>query len=226
MAAAGVLVLFEIRNPSRIISALSEGQGHLHVLVAKLGFWGPLLFMAGYCALMLMIWVPSWPCTLIGGFLFGPVPATIYSLIATTLGAMGVFALARSGLAHRIALESPFLRKLDAEFKRNAFEYVVALRILPIVPFGIVHVAAAVLGVSLRVFTLGTIVGMVPGIIIYAILGADLDRIAAAGQALDATTFLKPNVIGPLFALAALIVVPILVRRFRALRSRPGGPPA
>lgn len=223
LALAGlvVFVLFEVRNPSEIFAGLTTGRARLHALVASLGLWGPLLFTLGFAALMLLIWVPTWPCSLIGGFLFGTAFGTGYSLVGSTLGAVAVFALARSGLAHRIPRWHPLLRRLHAGFQRDALEYVIALRLLPVMPFGIVHVAAAAFGVPLRIFTLGTFVGMIPFVLIWAALGADLDQIAASGKRIDIGTLASSRVLLPLFALAALALVPVAIRRIRERLARP-----
>jgi uncharacterized membrane protein YdjX (TVP38/TMEM64 family) len=218
LAVTGVVVLVEYGNLPKILDELSAGRAHLHSLVATLGFWAPVIFIIAYAALMLLIWVPSWPCTVIGGFLFGTVEGTICSLIATTLGAVGVFELARAGLAQRLPRSHPLMRRLDAGFRRDALEYVIALRVMPVIPFGIIHVAAAAFGISLRVFTLGTVIGMLPCVLIYSFLGEDLDQVLANGGHLTVADFLSLRVMAPLFALAALALVPIAVRRFRERR--------
>jgi uncharacterized membrane protein YdjX (TVP38/TMEM64 family) len=214
-AVAGLIVLFELRHPFEILAMISAGRASLHALVSTLGFWAPVLFVLAYAGLMVLIWVPSWPCSMMGGFLFGTAAGTVYSLIGATLGAVAAFALARSGLAQRISQRNPLFRRLQVGFQRDALEYVVALRLLPVMPFGIIHVAAAVFGVPLGIFTLGTILGMIPCVLIYAALGADVDRIAAAGGRIDAATLTDSRVLVPLFALAALALVPVAIRRIR-----------
>jgi uncharacterized membrane protein YdjX (TVP38/TMEM64 family) len=220
VAIAGLVVLFQLRHPNDILAEVSAGRTRLHGLVASLSIWGSVLFILAYAALMTLIWIPSWPCSMIGGFLFGAAFGSVYSLIGSTLGAVVAFELARSGLAHRISHENPLFRRLHAGFQRDAFEYVIALRLLPVMPFGIIHVAAAVFGVPLRIFTIGTAIGMVPCIVIYSLLGTDLDRIAASGQRVDAATLTDSRVLVPLFALAALALVPIVIRRIRERYAR------
>lgn len=219
LAIVGVIALVEVRDPSALLAQLSQGRTELHGFVTRLGVWAPIAFIAAYAALMLLIWFPSWPCSMMGGFLFDAAGGTIYSLVGSTIGAVVVFELARAGLADRRSLQHPIVRRLDMGFQRDALEYVVALRVMPVMPFGIVHVAAGAFHVPLRTFTIGTAIGMIPCVLIYALLGADLDRIFAKGGHVSATTFLSPAVFGPLFALAALALVPVAVRRLRERRS-------
>ncbi len=215
LGAAGIYAIFQVAHAQALLEQVYVGQARIHAFVAHLGLWGPILFIVIYAAIMLLIWFPSWPCILVGGFLFGPIPAAIYSLIASTTGAVGVFELTRAGLGHRIPRTSPMLRRLDAGFKRDALEYIIVMRLIPVMPFGIVHIGAGLLGVSLRTFALGTMVGMIPGTFFWALLGHDFAGLAARGAAFDARTFLSPNFSAPLFGLAALALAPMAIRRIR-----------
>jgi uncharacterized membrane protein YdjX (TVP38/TMEM64 family) len=87
-------------------------------------------------------------------------------------------------------------------------------------PFGVIHVASAAFGVPLRTFTTGTAIGMVPCVFLYGLLGAQLARVAAAGKTLDVATFVNPSVGVPLFGLAALALIPALIREVRARMVR------
>jgi uncharacterized membrane protein YdjX (TVP38/TMEM64 family) len=189
-----------------------------HVLVA------PAAFILAYAGLMLLIWIPSWPCTVLGGFLFGATLGIPCSLAGSTLGALGVFALGRSAWGRRLSVRNPLLQKIRHGLSRDAFAYVAALRLMPVMPFGIVHVAAAYFEVPLPAFTLGTMVGMVPCIVIYSLLGADIDLLASRGAVFNMAALMHPNVLVPLSGLAALAVVPAVLRQVRAKRAIPAQP--
>lgn len=65
------------------------------------------------------------------------------------------------------------------------------LRLVPI-PFFVVNLAAAVLGVPLRTFVLGTLVGIIPGTTAFSYLGHTLDLIVVdARRAHDACVAAK-----------------------------------
>jgi uncharacterized membrane protein YdjX (TVP38/TMEM64 family) len=221
LSIAGICVVIEFRNLGDVLHEVVAAEADLHHLLAGLGVWGPLGFVAAYAVFMLGIWVPSWPLSVIGGFLFGPIFGTIYALVGSTLGAIGVFELTKSGLQQRIPRSGKLMQTLEAGFRRDALEYVIVLRVMPVMPFGIIHVAAAIFGIPLRIFVLGTVIGMVPCIAIYAILGNDLDKILGSGRKLDASTLLEPRVLLPLAALAALALVPIGLKRLRERRAVP-----
>jgi len=220
-AVAGALVLFEIRDPNELLVRIAQGRAAIHAHADGLGPWAPAVFVLGYAILMVLIWVPSWPCSMLGGFLFGALGGSVYSLAGSTLGAVAAYGLSRSGLAHRLSQQNPLLRRLRDGFHRDALEFIVALRIMPVMPFGIVHVAAAMFKVPLGTFTLGTAIGMIPCVAIYALLGTELDRLAQQGRRVDATAFADARVWGPLLALAALALVPVAVRRLRSHRASP-----
>ena len=86
---------------------------------------------------------------------------------------------------------------------------------MPVFPFWLVNLAPAFLGVPLRTFFVATLLGIIPGTFVFASLGAGLGVIFDAGGTPDLGLLRQPQVIGPLLALAALSLVPILYRRFR-----------
>jgi uncharacterized membrane protein YdjX (TVP38/TMEM64 family) len=205
-------------NPKQILVELSKERALLHAFVLQHSILAALIFVGAYAALMLLIWIPAAPCTIIGGLLFGVRLGVPYSVISSTLGAIGVFALGKSALGERISQNNALLYRLKDGFQKDALAYVAALRLMPAMPFGIIHVAAAYFDVPFSSFVLGTVLGMIPCIVIFSVLGVGLDSLIARGGGLNAQVFLKPDVVVPLTALAALALAPALIRRLRARR--------
>jgi uncharacterized membrane protein YdjX (TVP38/TMEM64 family) len=92
---------------------------------------------------------------------------------------------------------------------------------MPVFPFWLVNLAAAFLGVPLRVFALGTLIGIVPGALIYASVGNGLGAVLDAGGTPDLSIVTRPQVLLPIIGLALLSLVPVLYRRLR--RKPPEG---
>ncbi len=221
LAVAGIALLLTVANPGGILARLAREQQLLHGTVAGLGLLAPVAFLAAYCGAMLLIWIPAAICSVLGGFFFGPLWGSVLSLVGCTAGGLGVYELARSGVHGNKAVTGPLLRRLQEGFRRDELAYVIALRFMPFMPFGLVHIAAGALNVSRRAFVIGTAVGMLPCTVMYAFLGYDIDRLLARGGSLTGHELLQTRVLLPLAGLAVLALASVFVRRFREWRTPP-----
>jgi uncharacterized membrane protein YdjX (TVP38/TMEM64 family) len=95
------------------------------------------------------------------------------------------------------------------------------LRLVPIFPFWLVNLVPAFLGVSLRNFVAGTIMGIIPGTFVFTSVGSGLGAVLDMGMTPDLSILFKPDVIVPILGLAALALVPVFYKRWRALRRPP-----
>ena len=180
-------------------------------------------FMAGY-ALVVTLSLPGavW-LTLIAGFLFGTVAATICVGVAPTMGALGIFLIARYALAdffHEKAGEAG--RKMEEGFRKDALSYLLFLRLVPLFPFWLVNLVPALLGVSARTFVVGTFLGIIPGTAVFCIVRNGLGVIVDSGGRPDLGIIFKPEILGPLLALAVLSLVPVVYKRIKASKGRAG----
>jgi uncharacterized membrane protein YdjX (TVP38/TMEM64 family) len=157
--------------------------------------------------------------TITGGFVFGLWLGGALSVIGATLGATAIFAAVRAGFGEALRERaSGWLSRLAEGFRRNQAEYMLALRLTPVAPFFIVNVAPAFLGVRFRTYVWTTFLGIIPGGMVYASIGAGLDALIARGERPDLGVIFTLPVLGPLLGLAALSLTPAL---WRALRGRP-----
>jgi uncharacterized membrane protein YdjX (TVP38/TMEM64 family) len=147
--------------------------------------------VAAYCLYVGAV-VVSVPATLIltmiCGFLFGIVPGALTAICAATTGAAIVFAIGRGPGADLLArLGGGRMAALANGFRRDAFGYIVVLRLLPLFPFWVTNLAPAALGVKLRVFVVATFLGLLPGALVYATTGAGIEDVVAAHETARAT---------------------------------------
>jgi uncharacterized membrane protein YdjX (TVP38/TMEM64 family) len=181
------------------------------------------LFMAGY-ALVVAFSLPgaTW-MTLAGGFLFGTVFATLLVVVSATAGAVAIFLLARYALADffRAKMGAAALR-MEAGFKANALSYLLFLRLVPVFPFWLVNLVPAFLGVPLRTYAIGTLIGIVPGSAVYCSVGNGLGAVFDAGGRPDLGIIFQPEILGPIVALAVLSLVPIVYKRIKRGDGAPG----
>jgi uncharacterized membrane protein YdjX (TVP38/TMEM64 family) len=197
-------------------AALAENREFLCAMVAQTGAKAALAFILAYAGLVALSVPGSALFTLAGGFLFGPWLGTAYALIGATSGATLVFLAARAGLAGLAARAGPWVRRFENGFRRNGLNYLLVLRLIPIVPFWLINLVAGAIGLPLRVFVFGTFVGMIPVSFIYASLGNGLGTLADEGRPPDLAILLRPSVFLPILGLAALALLPVIYKRWRA----------
>lgn len=142
------------------------------------------LYVLAYVAVVALSLPGALIMTLSGGLLFGwqlGAPATV---VAATLGATVLFLVARSSFGEALAEKAgTSIQGLKAGFQDNALSYMLFLRLVPVFPFVVVNLAAAVLGVPLRTYVLGTFLGIIPGTAAYSVAGAGLGSVIEAQNA-------------------------------------------
>ena len=155
--------------------------------------------------------------TLAGGFIFGPLQATIYVVASATLGAFIVFGLAKFCFMDFFkAKTGKAVEKMKTGFKLNALSYLLFLRLVPVFPFWMVNLVPAFLGVPVRTFIIGTGFGIIPGTAVFCWVGSGLGVVLDAGDRLDPLeTLLRPEIIGPIFGLGILSLIPIVYKNFK-----------
>lgn len=218
------LALFYILGLNRYV-----GLDALRVHHAQLEAWtvrDPALAAAAYIALYTVTVAFSLPggalLTVIGGFLFGLYLGTAYTVVGATLGSIAVFLAARGAFREVFAARiGPFVKRMEAGFRENAFHYLLILRLVPLFPFWLVNLVPAFLGVKLGTYALATLIGIVPGTVVFVSIGHGLGTVLAAGGSPDLSLILQPSVLGPLLGLAALAAVPVIYKKIAARKGKP-----
>ena len=212
--------------------AFLQYQGWLQDLVA-VRRWAMLgLFCLIYVAAVTLSLPVSAFLTTIGGYLFGWALGGIAASMAATLGATVLFLIARTSLGRPLLERAgPRVQGLTAGFRRQAFLYLLSLRLIPVVPFWLTNLAAAFFGMATRPFMLATQMGMLPVSFAFAFAGSGLDETIsrqeelragclAAGRGgcdvdLSAGSLLTPELMIALAILAFLALVPVALRSWR-----------
>jgi uncharacterized membrane protein YdjX (TVP38/TMEM64 family) len=155
-----------------------------------------------------------------GGFLFGPFLGAAAAMAACTIGCTIVFLACRTAFGDWAARRAgPTVARIEAGFSRDAFAYLLALRLMPVAPMALVTIAAGLARVRLRDFVLATVIGTIPGVAVFAGLGAGLDGLIRRHARMDASLFERPDIVLPLAGLAVLALAPPLWRMWRARRA-------
>ena len=137
-------------------------------------------------------------------------------VIAATIGASLLFLATRSALGDFLrAKAGPWLVKLQDGFAENAFSYLLVLRLVPLFPFFVVNIVPAFLGMSLRTYVVGTLIGIIPGTAVFATFGAGLGSILDQGNTVSLAGVLTPQMIAGLVGLSVLALVPVIYKKIR-----------
>ncbi len=172
---AGILLL-----PVRqyLVGALEWTQG--------LGAWGPI-FVALFYIVASVFLLPGSVLTLGAGFLFG-VPVGLLSVwTGATLGACAAFlvgrTLARDWVARKVS-GNPKFAAVDEAVGREGFKIVLLLRLSPVLPFNFLNYALGLTRVSFWQYALASLIGMLPGGLMYVYFGSAARSLAdvAAGK--------------------------------------------
>ncbi|MDR4474981.1 MAG: TVP38/TMEM64 family protein [Nitrospira sp.] len=154
--------------------------------------------------------------TLAGGFLFGAVLGTLFVNVGATTGATLAFLTARYVVQDTV--EQKFgksLKPLQEGFAKNAFSYLLTLRLIPLFPFFVVNLVSGLTRVRVGTYIGATALGIVPGSFVYAYAGRQLGTINSLKE------IASPNVILAFTLLGLLALVPMLYRRLTGKPAEP-----
>jgi uncharacterized membrane protein YdjX (TVP38/TMEM64 family) len=187
----------------------------------------PVLAAASFVLLYAGLTAISFPgavlLTMAGGLVFGTVGGAFDVIVGATAGATLAFLAARHALGGWFARRSGVaIERIRPGLERDGFSYLLALRLLPVVPFWLVNLAAGAVRIDLGSFILATALGITPATILFASVGHGLGAVVAAGHTPDASIILRPVVVLPLAGLALLSLAPVAWRRHRRMRAGVG----
>ncbi len=175
--------------------------------------------------------------TILGAFLFGWFAGGLITVVSATIGATAIFLIAQSSVGDSLVRKAgPWAKSFSDGFARDAFNYLLFLRLVPVFPFWLVNIAPALFKVRLATFVWATFIGIIPGTFAFSIVGSGLDSIIASQQAsydaciaekgkqacsftLDASALITPQLLAGFAALGAVALIPIIVKRIRAAKT-------
>lgn len=174
-----------------------------------------ILSLAAYFAIYTVAVAVSFPgaslITIISGFLFGWFAGGLTTVFAATLGASIIFLAARTSFGDLLQKKAgKRMAKLSEGFQKDAFNYLLTLRLAPIFPFWLINLAPALFGMKLAPYAVATFIGIIPGTFAYAYLGQGLGS-TIAGEGFK----VSPSLVAALAVLALVSVMPIVIKRWK-----------
>jgi uncharacterized membrane protein YdjX (TVP38/TMEM64 family) len=191
-------------------ASLSRHQSELLAIVAAQPMEAGAAYVVIYAVLVACSVPEAAVVTVAGGLLFGTMLGATLAVIGASLGAMVLFLAARYALADLFAARAaPLMARIRPGLERDGLFYLLAIRLVPIFPFWLVNLAAAACGMRLLPFAVATLIGIIPGTVMYAALGTGIGDVLARGQAPDLGVIFSPHLLLPLLALAILSLLPV-----------------
>ena len=202
------------------LAVLAEQRDTIKAFVAERQVLSILGYFVLYTAAVAFAFPAASVLTIFAGFVFGWWVAAILTVFAATLGATAIFLAARSACGDLLRKRAgPFVAKLADGFSKDAFSYLLVLRLAPVFPFLIVNIAPAFFDIRLRTYAAATFLGIIPGTVAYSWLGQGLDSIiaaaAAAGREISVSDLVTPEITIAFLGLAIVAAIPTLIRKFR-----------
>ena len=150
-----------------------------------------------------------------GGLFYGVLMGTLYINIGSTVGATLAFLTARYLIGQWVQKRYHVqMGTFNSEIDRHGTNYLVTLRIVPVLPFFMVNYLAGLTRISTKKFFLTTSIGMIPGSLIYTFAGQQFSEVTTPE---DITS---PQLIIALVLLGVFALLPVIVHHFKRLRSR------
>jgi len=193
------------------VSALIQGDhDEVRDQIDRLGFWGPLLILA-LAVLHAIVFYPAEIVDAAAGFAYGFFPALLLVMAGWLLNGLVCWAIGRS--IARPLLDRWFgaerFERIERAIERGGATLMIAMRLIPILPFSIVSYAAGAARVPLGRFVWTTVVGYLPITAISVYFGTRLEGLSLT----------DPLVIGSGLALLALLGAGHWTMRRQARRS-------
>ena len=147
-------------------------------------WWAPIALILSYTPATVVMF-PRWLITLAAVAIFGPWPAFAYAEAGVLLAALCSYVagtLVGIGTVRRMA--GPRLNRVKRLLRRRGVVAVTVVRLVPVAPFIVVNVVMGALRIPLHHFLIGTMLGMLPGMLATTVLGDQLtDALAAPTRA-------------------------------------------
>ncbi|MGE8204412.1 TVP38/TMEM64 family protein [Heyndrickxia sp. NPDC080065] len=157
-----------------IISAYTQKETMLHLIESgeSTAIIISLLFVA------LLVFFPIIPFAVVAGLIgsvFGVWMGSLISLCGSLIGTMLMFFMARYGFQRWVQTmlkKYPKTKEYESIFEKNAFLGILLVRLAPVIPAPILNVLCGVSMVRWYIFFIATIVGKIPGVMIFTFAGS------------------------------------------------------
>ncbi len=214
-AVVGIILLLRYLGAGQYFSLekLKQNSDYFKELVASYYGLSVMIYIAVY-TVVISCAIPAFaPLTIVGGFLFGILPAVLYSAISATLGSVVYFLLARYVLTNTVRRKYGYrLAKFNDRLKSHGVaSYLLMVQFLTVVPYFIINTLSALADVPLWTFLWTTFIGSMPLLFVYAYSGRQLSTIGSVRD------IFSPQIILMFIILILFAFLPMIIKRLRTI---------
>ncbi len=158
--------------------SLNELLKRLESFIKLSGPWAPFTYILFY-SFRSLFFFPASVLTIIAGILFGPWFGLIFTIIGENISANISFVVGRyfmKDFDESIESKNRFINKAFCSTRKNGFLTVLIMR-LSFVPFDLVGYFSGICNIKQKEFALGTLLGTIPGLLTYTMLGSSVANI-------------------------------------------------
>ncbi len=176
-------------------------------------FIAPIAVVAGFVVGGFLM-VPVTAMIVISVLVFDPVAGYLYALAGSFLSAVAVYAVGAvlgRNVVRQVAGER--INEVSRQLARRGILTVLVVRVVPVAPFSVINLVAGASHIRFRDFTLGTLLGMAPGILGIALV---TDRVAATLRSPDWYTIMTLIVVAAVVLAAGYMLSRRLLKLARS----------
>lgn len=210
-----IATIFAIYFYFRSNFTLPQIQAHAGILqdfVLK-HYWYAVIAYIGTYILIALAGLPlAAMATVVSGYLFGPLSATLFTIIAATIGGLLFFLLVR--YAFGLYFQEKYAARMvtfNKKFQEKGALYLLSVRLIPFIPFAMVNTLAGLTRISVWNFIWTTSLGIIPTAFLFSYAGRQLCTITSFYDIFSTRVLLA---FGLLFLIS---VVPLLWPRIKKL---------
>ena len=173
-----------------------------------------LIFFLCYSLLILCNFPMASLLSMISGFLFGIWIGGVIAIFGGTIGAFGIFNIAKFFFLDFI--KKNILDKysyIENYFKKNDLELMLLIRLIPAVPFFAQNLILAGLGANNKKFFLTTLFGLAPWSFIFGSIGQGLEEIFYSKTEISFSLIAQPEYLVPIIVIVSLVALIIVFKK-------------
>ena len=149
---------------------------------------------------------------LLAGFIYGPIIGSFLVIFCYAGGAFINFTLVRFLLFDLMHRHFCHLRNIisngsGSDNMRSIAWNLIGLRFIPVIPFWVLNILAAIIRVPFTVFAITTVIGIIPTSVIYVLIGNGVRDQFRHNIPLSAQSLADPKLLLPLVGLGVLIII-------------------
>ena len=201
------------------LESLKSNRAQLMVLRAEHAVLFAAVFILIYVAQTAFSLPGAAILSLAAGAIFGVLQGTLFVVSGATVGAILAFLVSRTLLRDWVVRKfGTRMEGIDRGLRENGLSYLLFLRLVPAFPFFLVNLACGVTGLPLRTYALGTLIGIIPGSLVFVNAGASLATIETVRQVAS------PRVLGSFALLGLFALLPTIINAVKKRRARNRSP--